>query len=285
MLIVDNDKNWCSELREFLVAYPQFDVMKPAYSGDKAIELIETYRPDAIVLDLLLSGYDGLYIIDNIESSMPSYRPAIYVVSVFSSQIITRLLHNCVIVGAYNVKPVHPKFVANILGVLLTNDSNYQVKKGGALSIVSTENFHGNPPAGLDAIVEDYLQKLGIGNVMTQTKCVRAAIEICIRADKNSRIHMMELYKLTGETFSPPMTVSAVERNIRSAVQKIKNKRSPLFEKYFPVASASVNNSIFVQESANMLRRWIMENSNGAILSEQKQHTRARKAITPKILR
>jgi len=262
VLIIDDDHEWCAKLKTYLEKCSHFDVMEPVHSGDTAIKHIELYRPDAIILDLLLPVNDGLYIIDYIDSKISGYKPIIYVMSIFNTEKINRLLSGYDAVDYYSIKPVNPESATTALLNLLTtqpSDQEYRVEK--------VEDV--NPPAGLDLVVEDYLRKLGIGTATLQTKCIRVAIEIIIQANKGSRIGMMELYKQTGQRFDPPLSTPAVERHIRTAVISIKKKRTPLFEAYFPDDGIAVNNSTFVQESANMLRRWITENSNDTIFGRQ----------------
>ncbi|MCL2857082.1 MAG: response regulator [Oscillospiraceae bacterium] len=262
VLVIDDDPEWCIKLIAHLGKCQQFDIMKPIHSGDAAIKHIELHRPDAIILDLLLPVNDGLYIIDYIDSRLPDYRPIIYVMSIFNTEKINRLLGSYDVVDYYSIKPVNPESATTALFNLLTSKSSDREHYVEKVEDVS-------PPAGLDLVVEDYLRKLGIGTATLQTKCVRVAIEILMQADKSSRIGMMELYRQTGQHFTPPLSTSAVDRHIRSAVFNIKKKRAPLFEAYFPVIGVTVNNGTFVRESANMLRRWLVESGNDIILSGQ----------------
>ena len=255
VLIVDDDRVWCRRLKAQLEEIPLFYAMEPIHAGDTAIEVIELFKPDVIVLDLIVPIYDGMYIVDYVDN-MPNYQPVIYVVSIVGTEKTHRLLRNCDVVDSYSIKPVHTKSVVNTLCILLTKDEdddqeqNTQAGKG--------QEFIAD---GLDWLIEDWLRKLGIRASTSPAKCARAAIEICIRSDKDSRISMMALYKQAGQVFTPPLSMSAVERNIRTAVEAAKKARSPLFEKYF-YDGTCVNNGIFVQETANELRRWIIENGH-----------------------
>ena len=260
--IIDDDSEWCATLKTHLEECPLFDVMEPIHSGDIAINFIELYRPDAVILDLLIPVNDGLYIIDYIDKKMSGYRPIIYVMSMFNTEKINRLLGGCDIVDYYSIKPVNPKSATSALFNLITSEPSDRKERTKQI----TDPI---PPAGLDLMVEDYLRKLGIGTATLQAKCVRVAIEILMQTDKSKRIGMMELYNLTGQQFTPSLSTSAVERHVRAAVSNIKEKRMPPFEIYFPDDGITVNAGTFVQESANMLRRWLVESGNDTILSQQ----------------
>ena len=264
MLIVDDDLEWCDNLKGHLEDYPLFNVMKPVYTGAEAIKQIELHKPDAIVLDLILPIYDGIYIVEHIEENMPGYQPVIYIVSSISTEKTNRLLGNRDTVDSYSIKPIHPKSAMKTLQILLASEPSGQEGVEEA-SYANAGEMTFSTLNNLDWLVEDYLRKLGIGTAMLPTKCARVAIEICIRAGKDSRIAMMEIYKQAGQVFTPALSSSAVERNIRSAVASVKKVRTPLFEEHFP-GGLTVNNGTFIQESANILRRWIVESSDDKII-------------------
>ena len=92
MLIVDGNTKWCNELKDHLGNHPYFDVIKPDHKGNVAIEIIESYMPDIIVLDLVLEVYDGFYIMDHITDVMPGYKPAIYVLTAIAIEDVQRIL-------------------------------------------------------------------------------------------------------------------------------------------------------------------------------------------------
>jgi two-component system, OmpR family, alkaline phosphatase synthesis response regulator PhoP len=57
ILIVDDEPNIIVPL-EFLMEQNNYDV-KVADTGEKALDLIENYSPDLILLDIMLPGMDG----------------------------------------------------------------------------------------------------------------------------------------------------------------------------------------------------------------------------------
>ena len=256
VLIVDDDRQWRDELKDHLEECSILELMEPIHSGDTAIKEIGLHRPDAIVLDLILPDKDGLYVLDYISVNMPSYKPVIYVMSLFRTNKINCLLRGYE-VDYYSIKPVDAEFATNTLCDLLIGDPNAQIERLG-----------GKLPDTLDWIVEDYLRGFGTGTATIPVKCMRVAIEICVLAGKDDRLSIMEVYDQVGKTFTPSLSSSAVERNIRAAVAGIKKIRAPLYEKYF-TAGFPVNNGTFVLESANIIRRQILASGNNTILAEK----------------
>jgi hypothetical protein len=177
----------------------------------------------------------------------------------FNTEKINRLLRNHEAVDYYSIKPVNAESATGTLYGLLTGSMGKQREE-------KVQRVDSYPSGGLDLVVEDYLRKLGLGTAMLHTKCARVAIEMCLEVHKDSRINMMRLYEQVGLRFNPILSVSAVERNIRSAMIKARETRTPLFDQCFAELGSSFNNSLFVQESANLLRRRIVENSDDKIL-------------------
>lgn len=257
VLIVDDDHDWCAKIKECLESDPLFDVMEPVYSGDKAVELIERHRPDAIILDLLLPVFDGMYIIDHIKNNMHDYRPIVYVCSAIGTDKTNRVLTNCDTVIYYNIKPIHTDTVANNLRRFLNAGLHNIEPQNVGLSVP-------NSPQNLDWMIEDYLNELGAGASMLQKRCARAAIEICIKAGRDSRVSIMKVYEQVAQSFDPPLTRSAVERNIRLAIANARKINTPLFKQHFP-GDFSISNSTFVQQLASILGRSIVEKDDDTI--------------------
>ena len=71
ILIVEDDKNIATLLRDFLVAKGY--IVNVAYDGKKAIALYEKYGAKLCILDIMLPGQDGFAILSRIrkESNIP----------------------------------------------------------------------------------------------------------------------------------------------------------------------------------------------------------------------
>ena len=256
-MVIDDDREWCDLLRGSLEEVPFFDVMKPVYSGEDGVNAIEVHKPDMIVLDLVLPVYDGLYIIEYIES-MREYRPVLYVVSMVGTDRTNQLIRDRKSVHAYSVKPIHAdsaRATLKALWAIRTNLKDVSPKEVyiNEVAVISKPE----PPASLTALIEDYLYQCGIGAANSQAKCLRIGIEMCMRADEGCNLLLMDMYEQIGKTFKPVVSRSAVERRVRVAVELIKEKRTPLFEKHFPSNLMRVTNGVFIVESAGILKRQI----------------------------
>jgi DNA-binding NarL/FixJ family response regulator len=60
VLIVDDHEVVRQGLRTYLEATPGFQVVAEAASGEKAVALAEEFIPDVVLMDLILTGMDGV---------------------------------------------------------------------------------------------------------------------------------------------------------------------------------------------------------------------------------
>ena len=66
LLIVEDDKNWADILCSYAVAVGADT--RAAVSGGQAMEMIDNWQPDAIVLDMLLAGETAVALLNELRS-------------------------------------------------------------------------------------------------------------------------------------------------------------------------------------------------------------------------
>ena len=79
LLIVEDDKNWA----DILCGYAAAVGAEPrvVISGDQAMEMIDNWQPDAIVLDMLLAGETAVALLNELRSHADLARLPIVVCS------------------------------------------------------------------------------------------------------------------------------------------------------------------------------------------------------------
>ena len=66
LLIVEDDKNWADILGKF--AADVGTEYRVAVSGGQAIEIIDDWQPDALILDMLLAGETAIALLNELRS-------------------------------------------------------------------------------------------------------------------------------------------------------------------------------------------------------------------------
>ena len=70
-LIVDDLSQARDGLRTVLGTYPEIEVVGEAADGREAVRLVETTRPDVVLMDVEMPGLDGLDATRQIKASWP----------------------------------------------------------------------------------------------------------------------------------------------------------------------------------------------------------------------
>ena len=72
IVLADDQREVRGALRRFIERDGGFEVVAEAVNGTAAIEAVERFQPDAMVLDLAMPGLDGLAALQEIMRSAPS---------------------------------------------------------------------------------------------------------------------------------------------------------------------------------------------------------------------
>jgi DNA-binding NarL/FixJ family response regulator len=60
ILIADDQQSARNGLKALLTLYPEFEVVGLASDGREAVQMVEEYRPDVILMDIQMPAMDGL---------------------------------------------------------------------------------------------------------------------------------------------------------------------------------------------------------------------------------
>lgn len=90
VVIADTDEKFLKELESELAKRDVYQVIGTASNGELAIQLVKELRPDILIMDLLLSQYDGISVLDSISGMYNNCK--IFVVTGFISNYIISVL-------------------------------------------------------------------------------------------------------------------------------------------------------------------------------------------------
>lgn len=121
ILIIDDDRDMCLLLKRFLTRHG-FEVLE-AYSGKKALELLETVEPALVMCDFRLEDMEGNVMLGKIKERYP-YVPVIIITGYSDIKIAVEVMK----MGAYDyiTKPLFPdEILVTIKKALETGGSHH----------------------------------------------------------------------------------------------------------------------------------------------------------------
>jgi two-component system response regulator (stage 0 sporulation protein A) len=209
--IFEKDESFLNELVNFFRETDCFDVCAYATVGNTAIEQLKNTSPDAVVINPMLSGVDGLKVIDYIKSIKPS--TVIMVVSSLSDDKVINLAINH---GAsyYFIKPITPKNIAERLSELLS-ESKVEYK-------LNSEVRDKKRTTSLDEKISNIFITIGIPPHIKGYTYLREGIKMAVEDPAIINRVTKELYPKIGEKYST--SASKVERAIRHAIEVAWNR-------------------------------------------------------------
>lgn len=84
VLLVDDNPDFVQAAADFLAADPGIKIAGIATSGERALELAATYRPDLVIMDLAMPGMGGLEATRRLKASPRS--PSVIMLSLFDDE-------------------------------------------------------------------------------------------------------------------------------------------------------------------------------------------------------
>ncbi|MEO1655128.1 MAG: LytTR family DNA-binding domain-containing protein, partial [Bacteroidota bacterium] len=100
-VIIDDSRLARNELKRLIEDFEQIEIINEAAQADKAIEIIESQKPDLIFLDIQMPGKDGFQLIEELE-----YIPQVIFTTAYSEYAIRAFEVNAL---DYLVKPIQPQ--------------------------------------------------------------------------------------------------------------------------------------------------------------------------------
>ncbi len=97
-LIIDDEKLARDLVREYLLLFPELELLGECAKGTEAVEKINTLKPDLIFLDVQMPGMNGFDVLDEIE-----HEPSVIFITAYDQHAIKAFEKNAV---DYLLKPL-----------------------------------------------------------------------------------------------------------------------------------------------------------------------------------
>jgi len=262
VLIVDDNKEFCEILKDYLIETDEFKVVGVAHNGEEAIEKIKKTKPDVMLLDIIMPILDGIGVLEHLNNEeMKNNRPKTIMLTAFGHEKITQKAVN---LGAdyYILKPFSMDVLADRIKQLF---SGLQINKANLNGVSSLESgqelFDTIELAGEELDVEkevtDIIQELGVPAHIKGYTYLREAIMMVIENPDVLNSVTKILYPKIAENHET--TPSRVERAIRHAIEVAWNRNDietikNLFGYTINTEKGKPTNSEFIAIVADKLR-------------------------------
>ena len=175
--------------------------------GQKLLEVIERYKPDAILSDIFMPNVDALGVMNSIFTSNSLYNPLYFVMSGFSS---TRLEAEALAAGAayYFIKPFDFAVLAERMLQMSGSVKRSDVVLNNSSPITDTD---------LELMITEIMRQIGVPAHIKGYHYLRDAIMLSIKDPEMINAITKILYP--GIAKKHNTTSSRVERAIRHAIE------------------------------------------------------------------
>ncbi len=90
VVISDDNKEFRGVLKDFLATKNLFDVVATAEDGIKAVQAVEKYEPDILILDIIMPHLDGLGVLERLHKAQLKKFPKVIILSAVGHDKITQ---------------------------------------------------------------------------------------------------------------------------------------------------------------------------------------------------
>jgi two-component system response regulator (stage 0 sporulation protein A) len=213
IVIVDDNREFCENVRSFLSQRDGYEVVATAYDGKAGYERVLETRPDILLTDIVMPVMDGLTLMSRIANNTAlSKKPKIIV---FSASGYDSIIANATRLGAlfYFIKPFELDTLVERL------DSLTQEKTPEAGPAVQRK------VRALETSITMYIQQLGVPAHIKGYQYIRDAIMMVIEDMDAINSITKFLYPTVAKHYNT--TSSRVERAIRHAIEVAWDRGNP----------------------------------------------------------
>lgn len=221
VIIVDDNKEFCEILKEYLSNHKDFTVKGIGNNGLEALKLIGEQKPDLVVLDMIMPKLDGLGVLESIDTTNIRPKPKVIVLSAVGHDKITQ---RAISLGAeyYVVKPFDMHvFIQRIRQMFTSNfiSEREKIEVTGAVKPVKLAEVKigKKDTLNIEQQITDIMHQIGIPAHLKGYMFIREAIGLVIKDMDILSSVTKELYPSIAEKYNT--TSSRVERAIRHSIE------------------------------------------------------------------
>lgn len=223
LLIVDDNKETGEKLLNYFNSQPNYNVVGVASDGVSGLNLIKEKNPDAVIMDVMLTGMDGFALMEQVNNLDIATKPNMLVLSALGKE---EFVHKALQLGAdyYMMKP----FDINNLNKRLTEIISF--KNGVSFNSENVQkivNGYNRPQKSLrtkalEEKITNIFITVGIPAHIKGYQFLREAIKMAIETPEIINSITKKLYPSIADKFET--SASKVERAIRHAIEVAWNR-------------------------------------------------------------
>jgi len=228
VMVVDDNKEFVKLLTLFIDSQTDMKFVGSLYSGISVIDKIKDWKPNVLLLDMIMPDRDGLQVLKELEEAELEDKPYVIIMSLAGQEKIT---HKAISMGAmyYIIKPFDIQNIIEKMRDVLISD-NVKVKELREVQYVTFRTFSKTEP--MEIKVANIIHELGVPAHIKGYQYLREAIILVIENIDVISAITKTLYPLLSKKFKT--TPSRVERAIRHAIELAWNRGDTnLQNKYF----------------------------------------------------
>lgn len=202
MAMADANQAFCVTVADFLAGIPELELVTTVHTGMDAVQAVETYRPDILLLDMVLPDFDGLTVLQILRNRRLQPK-----VVVFSAYAVETQITQAMAMGAayYIMKPFDfPTLVQRLLQLMEPLAATEKLRHAQRRQQVETE-------------VERCIAELGVPRHFTGYHYLCEAVELVVEDHALLNRITKGLYPAIAAKFDT--TPVKVERAIRHAIE------------------------------------------------------------------
>ena len=202
VLIADNSEEFCMRLKSSIEKNPEYEVVGTALNGIDAVDLLQKFHPDVLLMDLLLPDLDGISVLR--KASELDIEPVCMVMTGFLTEYAAGAAAGLG-VRYFMAKPCRCEAVVERLREILQAD-----EQGKGHGVKRAE-------VNIEAMVTSVIHEIGVPAHIKGYQYLREAIKIAVNDMEVINAITKVLYPQVAKAFST--TPSRVERAIRHAIE------------------------------------------------------------------
>ena len=206
ILLADTNEDFYGIVTEALKNSGEMELVGCTGDGYKALELIDALKPDVLLTDVVLTGIDGLALLEHTAVMPEKERPAAFIISSFKGD---RAVSAASELGAvyYMQKPCDTGLLLSRIKQFTDEDTVGTIRRELAEL----------PEKSLEVQITEIIQEIGVPAHIKGYQYVRTAIQLAVEDTELINAVTKALYPAVAKEYGT--TPSRVERALRHAIE------------------------------------------------------------------